>query len=140
MPIYLAQNNYKNPLDPANGVFQYTKAWKGDIFDYYQAHPIEGASFNHIMGGVMANQAGWVDIFPPQRLFDTDKGDNTPLVVDVGGNIGHDIEIFRESRPETAARLYLEDLPHVVARSKCPESVNRLGHDFFTPQPIKGMS
>ncbi|KUI74029.1 Demethylsterigmatocystin 6-O-methyltransferase [Cytospora mali] len=135
-PIYLAQNDYQNPVDPTNGIFQYTKAWKGDMFHYYQAHPVEGASFDHVMGGVMANQASWVDIFPSQTLLDTDKGGELPLVVDVGGNIGHDIEKFRKRHPNTVNRLYLEDLPQVVARSESP--VNKLGHDFFTPQPIKG--
>ncbi|KAK3940206.1 O-methyltransferase-domain-containing protein [Diplogelasinospora grovesii] len=129
MPIYLAQNGYRNPVDPTNG---------GDMFHYYQAHPVEGASFDHVMGGVMANQARWVDIFPSKTLIDTAKGGDSPLVVDVGGNIGHDIDKFRETHPETAARLYLEDLPQVVARSKCPDTVNKLGYDFFTPQPIKG--
>ena len=138
MPVYLALTGYKNPVDPTSGVFQHAKGWKGDMFHYYEAHPVEGASFDHVMGGVMANQARWVDIFPSQVLFDTDKGGNTPLVVDVGGNIGHDIEKFRESHPDTAARLYLEDRPEVVERSKCPKTVNRLGYDFFTPQPIKG--
>ncbi|MCJ1317167.1 hypothetical protein MMC15_002490 [Xylographa vitiligo] len=138
MPIYLAQNDYRNPVDATNGVFQYTKAWKGDMFHYYQTHPAEGASFDHVMGGVMANQARWVDIFPSQTLLDTDRGGASPLVVDVGGNIGHDIEKFRKTHPETAARLYLEDLPQVVARSECPDSVHKLGYDFFTPQPIKG--
>jgi hypothetical protein len=134
MPIYLAQNEYKNPVDPNNGVFQYTKGWKGDMFHYYEAHPVEGASFDQVMGGVMANQARWVDIFPSQSLLNTDKGGDSPLVVDVGGNIGHDIEKFREMHPETAARLYLEDRPEVVARSKCPDTVNKLGYNFFTPR------
>ncbi|KAI0139592.1 S-adenosyl-L-methionine-dependent methyltransferase [Hypoxylon sp. NC0597] len=137
MPEFLAQNGYKNPVDPSNGVFQYAKGWKGDMFNYYESHPIEGASFDHVMGGVMANQAGWLEIFPHNKLLDT--GDSqSPLVVDVGGNIGHDIERFREAHPETAHRLYLEDRPEVVQRSKCPDTVNRVGYDFFTPQPIKG--
>ena len=138
MPIYLAQNGYKNPLDPSNGIFQYTKGFKGDMFHYYVSHPVEGESFNHVMGGVMANQAGWVDIFPHETLLDSDVDSNSPLVVDVGGNIGHDIEKFRQKNPDTAPRLYLEDRPEVVKHSKCPEPVNKIGYDFFTPQPIKG--
>lgn len=145
MPIFLSQTNYKNPVDPDNGVFQYAKGWKGDMFHYYQAHPVEGASFNHVMGGVMANQARWVDIFPSHTLLEAPKGSGQqpgdgPLVVDVGGNIGHDIEKFRAEHPETAGRLYLEDRPEVVKLSKCPDSVNKLGYDFFTPQPVKGES
>lgn len=138
MPIYLAHNSYRNVVDPTNGVFQYTKGWKGDMFHYYQAHPEEGASFNQVMGGVMANQARWVDIFPSKSLLDTAKGSDTPLVVDVGGNIGHDIEKFRETHPDTADRLYLQDRPEVIKLSKCVPEVHRVSYDFFTPQPIKG--
>ncbi|KAI1446999.1 S-adenosyl-L-methionine-dependent methyltransferase [Annulohypoxylon stygium] len=137
MPEFLAQNSYKNPVDPNNGVFQAAKGWKGDMFDYYKSHPVEGASFDHVMGGVMANQAGWPEIFPANTLLETADA-QSPLVVDVGGNIGHDIERFRQEFPETASRLYLEDLPDVVKRSKCPDDVNKIGYDFFTPQPIKG--
>lgn len=148
LPIFLAHNAYRNPVDPNNGVFQYAKGWKGDMFDYYQAHPVEGQSFNHVMGGVMANQARWVDIFPSETLLESvvrstldqemEVTENSPLVVDVGGNIGHDIEKFRQKHPETAVRLYLEDRPEVVKLSKCPDSINKLGYDFFTPQPVKG--
>ncbi|RMD44105.1 hypothetical protein DV735_g969, partial [Chaetothyriales sp. CBS 134920] len=136
-PEYLAKTGYKNPLDPTDGIFQYTKGWKGDLFQYYDAHPREGDSFNQVMGGVMAHQAGWLEIFPHDTLLKT-SDPNLPLVVDVGGNIGHDIERFRQAHPETAARLYLEDRPAVIKLSKCPDPVNKIGYDFFTPQPIKG--
>lgn len=138
MPEYLAQKGYKNPLDPSDGVFQFTKDFKGDMFHYYESHPVEGESFNHVMGGVMANQAGWVDIFPHQKILGSDMDSDSPLLVDVGGNIGHDMEKFRQIYPMTASRLYLEDRPEVVKHSKCPGTVNKIGYDFFTPQPIKG--
>ncbi|KAI0506275.1 S-adenosyl-L-methionine-dependent methyltransferase [Xylaria bambusicola] len=138
LPIYLAQHDYKAPSDPTNGVFQFAKEFKGDLFHYYREHPVKGASFDLVMSSVMAHQASWVDIFPPEILFETDIGGDTPLVVDVGGNIGHDIEKFREKHPDTAARLYLEDLPHVLERAKCNKTVNRVAYDFFTPQPITG--
>lgn len=137
MPEYLALNNYETPLDPADGIFQYTKGgWKGDLFNYYEAHPREGESFNQVMGGVMAHQAGWLDIFPHRSLLNSDP--NRALLVDVGGNVGHDVEKFRQAYPETAARLYLQDRPEVVRLSKCPDPVNKMGYDFFTPQPVQG--
>ena len=136
MPEYLAKNGYKNPTNPTDGVFQYTKDWKGDLFQYYDVHSREGKTFNNIMGGVMARQAGWLDIFDHTTLLDADH--SKPLLVDIGGNLGHDIERFRSVHPHTAARLYLEDRPEVVQHSPCPDPVNKLGHDFFTPQPIKG--
>ena len=136
MPEFLAQTGLKNPVDPADGVFQYTKGWKGDMFDCYDTHPREGESFNHVMGGVMAHQAGWLDIFPHNTLLNSDT--DLPLLVDVGGNVGHDMERFRQAHPETATRLYLQDRPEVVKLSKCPDPVKKIGYDFFTPQPIKG--
>lgn len=107
------------------------------MFHFYQENTVEGESFNQVMGGVMANQAGWLDIFPHETILSSAAPDG-PLVVDVGGNIGHDLHRFYEAHPETAARLYLEDLPDVVKLSKCPDPVNKISHDFFTPQPIKG--
>jgi hypothetical protein len=50
----------------------------------------------------MANQAGWLDIFLHERILETSHED-TPLVVDIGGNIGHDMERFRQAHSETAS-------------------------------------
>ncbi|KAG8167505.1 hypothetical protein KVR01_003194 [Diaporthe batatas] len=112
LPRYLEQTGYKNPVDPNDGVFQYAKDCRGkDMFHFYQENRVEGESFNQ----------------PDQ-----------PLLVDVGGNIGHDLDRFYQAHPETASRLYLEDLAEVVSLSKCPDPVNKIGYDFFTPQPIKG--
>lgn len=141
MPEFFAKNGYKNPTDPADGIFQFAKGgYKGNLFQYYDENPREGESFNNVMGGVMANQAGWLDIYPHETLIaDAAKYPDRPLVVDVGGNVGHDMERFRRAHPETASRLYLQDRPDVVRLSKCPDPVNKMGYDFFTPQPIKGM-
>ncbi|KAL2151685.1 hypothetical protein VTH82DRAFT_6783 [Thermothelomyces myriococcoides] len=140
MPEFFAKNGYKNPTDPADGIFQFAKGgYKGNLFQYYDENPREGESFNNVMGGVMANQAGWLDIYPHETLIaDAAKYPDRPLVVDVGGNVGHDMERFRRAHPETASRLYLQDRPDVVRLSKCPDPVNKMGYDFFTPQPIKG--
>ncbi|KGO46621.1 O-methyltransferase, family 2 [Penicillium expansum] len=136
-PEYLKKTGYANVTDPEDGVFQYTKDYKGDLFAYYNDNPREGASFNHVMGGVMADQATWLDIIPPESFLNG-VDPSQPLVVDVGGNIGHDIEKFRQVYPDTAAQLYLEDRPAVIELSKCPDPVNKIPHDFFQEQPIKG--
>lgn len=140
MPEFLAKNGYKSPDDPANGVFQYAKGgYKGNLFEYYDAHPAEGASFNQVMGGVMATQASWLDIYPHDTLVaDAAAHPDGPVLVDVGGNVGHDLERFRQAHPETASRLHLQDRADVVRLSKCPDPVNKTPYDFFTPQPVKG--
>ncbi|KAK0511168.1 hypothetical protein JMJ35_006720 [Cladonia borealis] len=137
MPEYLAETGYLNPTDPENGVFQYTKGSTGNLFDYYNARPQEGDSFNHVMGGVMAHQASWLSIYPHETLVQS-ASEGSPILVDVGGNVGHDLERFRLKHPEIAERLVLQDRPDVIALSKCPNPVQKMSHDFFTPQPVKG--
>jgi len=137
MPEYLAQTGYKNPRDPRDGVFQYANSCKGeDMFDYLAVNNVKGERFNNIMGGVMAHQTSWLDLFPTKNLIDSAA--DGPLLVDVGGNVGHDMERFRQANPQLASRMYLQDRPEVVKRSKCPDPLNKMGYDFFTPQPIKG--
>ncbi|KAL4867610.1 hypothetical protein BDV12DRAFT_209748 [Aspergillus spectabilis] len=141
-PEYLRSTNYTNPTDPQDGIFQYAKGgYKGDLFQYYSENPREGAAFSQIMGGVIAaHQASWLDIIsvPEHILADADPDPTSPLLVDIGGNIGHDLENFRVAYPDLASRLYLQDLPAVIERATCPDPVNKIAHDFFEPQPVRG--
>ena len=142
MPEYLAQTGYVNPTDPADGIFQYTKKFKGNLFDYYKANPQEGKSFNSVMGGVMAHQASWLTIYPHETLLhsssETSSANVPVILVDVGGNVGHDLERFRLLYPGLAERLVLQDRAEVVCDSICPDPVRKMAHNFFTPQPVKG--
>ncbi|RAH80333.1 S-adenosyl-L-methionine-dependent methyltransferase [Aspergillus japonicus CBS 114.51] len=139
MPEYLAKTKYQNPTDPNDGIFQYTKNFQGSLFDYYAQHPAEGAVFNNVMGSVMAKQAGMLDIIPYDRLADDQPDESgTPLLVDVGGNVGHDMNKFLGKKPGLAGRLVLQDRPEVVRQAICPAEVRAMAHDFFTPQPVKG--
>lgn len=137
MPEYLKQTGYSNPANPEDGIFQYTTGSKGNLFDYYDTHPKEGESFNHVMGGVMAHQASWLLIYPYETLVNI-AAKESAILVDIGGNVGHDLERFRIRYPDMAARLVLQDRPDVVALSKCPDPVQKMPYDFFTPQPVQG--
>lgn len=139
LPEYLAHNEYKNPSSSSDTVFQYTKGCKEGLFEYYDSHPRESKTFNDMMGGVMAHQAGMLDLYPYQNLVDGSQAD-CPLLVDVGGNVGHDLQKFLQKHPETAHRLVLQDRAEVLRDSKCPPAVKLMPHDFFAPQPVKGLS
>ncbi|KAF2204392.1 S-adenosyl-L-methionine-dependent methyltransferase, partial [Delitschia confertaspora ATCC 74209] len=146
MPEYLAKTGYKNPNDEHDGIFQYTTGFKGGLFQYYDANPDKGNTFNYVMSGVMATQASWLDIFPHQRFVEENScpkcspaaDKDAAILVDVGGNVGHDLERFREAHPEVANKLVLQDRPDVVKNSTLPDPVVKMGHDFFTEQPVKG--
>ncbi|KAL5001374.1 S-adenosyl-L-methionine-dependent methyltransferase [Aspergillus recurvatus] len=141
-PEYLATTNYTTPRDPENGIFQAAKGFKGSLWQWYEQNPELGASFNQLIGGVMANQACWLDILPApvlrEILFGEGVSTDRPLLVDVGGSIGHDMNKFIAAHPDLANRCYLQDLPAVIVESKVPDPVHKMGHDFFTPQPITG--
>ncbi|KAL4882669.1 S-adenosyl-L-methionine-dependent methyltransferase [Aspergillus karnatakaensis] len=138
-PEFLAKTGYQNPTDPNDGIFQYTKDFKGNLFDYYNSHEKEGRVFNNMMGGVMAHQAGMLDIYPFERLDDGQPNDSTtPLLVDVGGNVGHDMNKLLSHESDLAPRLVLQDRGDVIALAKCPTTVQKMVHDFFTAQPVMG--
>lgn len=108
----------------------------------------------------MAHQTSWLDIYPSQTLLedtansvvaqkvvnkngrveeDAVNGEEEKAVlVDVGGNVGHDMQRFYNAHPEAARRCYLQDRPEVVKLSQVPDPVRKMGYDFFTPQPVQG--
>jgi hypothetical protein len=82
----------------------------------------------------------WVDVFQPESLLPTARtGEEDVLLVDVGGNQGHDLKMFQEHRGKLPGRLILQDLPQAVKKHEKPlEGIEVMGYDFFTTQPIKG--
>jgi hypothetical protein len=61
------------------------------------------------------------------------------LLVDIGGNQGHDLKLFQDQEPGLPGRLVLMDLPEVVNKITTPlNGIEVIPYDFFTPQPITG--
>lgn len=64
------------------------------------------------------------------------------LLVDIGGSVGHELSEFRRKWPDAPGRPVLQDLPEVIAQAKTMSlhsSIELMGHDFFTEQPVKGI-
>lgn len=84
----------------------------------------------------------WHEIYPAATELDVtayQQSQEPPLLVDVGGNTGYDAASFRTKNPHIKGRCVVEDLPETLASSPVPpEGIERIGYDFFTPQPIKG--
>lgn len=81
-----------------------------------------------------------VGFFPVLDLVMQVKSDDV-LLVDMGGSIGHDLSEFDRKWSQTPGRLILQDLPEVVDQAPAlPSRIEKMYHDFFTEQPIKGMS
>jgi hypothetical protein len=63
------------------------------------------------------------------------------LVVDIGGGTGHDLLGLKARYPGLKGRLVLEELPYLISQMTDKlDGVELVEHDFYNPQPIKGMS
>lgn len=141
-PQFLALTSYKNPEGPSNP-FQTAFGTDKQMFPWLMEHPEHMSHFNDLMTGVTMNRTQWfqfanVDaiLFKEQKASDEEG----VLLVDIGGGRGHDVEVFQKSFPDAKGRLVLQDLPPVIDDIKeLHSSIERMPHDFFSAQPIKGM-
>lgn len=104
--------------------------------------------FNLFMGNTMGARQYWHEWYDVQGhlLSGFDPSQSSALLVDIGGGKGHDLQAFDKTFGEPswqgASRLVLQDLPPVldaVPENGLPESIERMAHDFFNEQPVKGM-
>ncbi|KAI0129229.1 S-adenosyl-L-methionine-dependent methyltransferase [Hypoxylon sp. NC0597] len=140
MPSFLKKTGYKNPTDATNGVIQHLQGSGTSFFQYIVSDSIRNKEFADAMGSYSKrNTTAWLDVFPTDTLLQDAKLDR-PLVVDVGGSKGHDLEEFRLRHPEIPdGSLVLQDLPGVLRSVQITDkSVTKDPYDFFAPQPIMG--
>ena len=92
------------------------------------------------MGGRRKGGLRWLDIYPAEsELQGTLKSVDDVLLVDIGGNQGHDLKDFRERHPNLPGKLVLMDLPEAIENNKSDMSgIKMIPYNFFAPQPIKG--
>lgn len=139
VPEFLAERKYQNPTDLLDTPFH--KAWKTDLhfWAWVHQHPREAAYFNLFM---VAQRSSTKDCFSFLPLQDECQGwpASKPVFVDVGGGTRQQCNTLKENFPSLPGKVILQDLPAVAAEAKVSEGIEVMAHDFFTPQPVKGMS
>ena len=80
----------------------------------------------------------WLDVFPFEDQLCYGVTPDTPLLVDVGGGVGHQCIALKTRLPHVLGRIILQDLPEVVAQAIPMEGVEPMAYDFWKPQPVKG--
>ncbi|KAJ5704304.1 hypothetical protein N7493_011442 [Penicillium malachiteum] len=147
MPIWFKENGYNSPIDGNNSPFQTGFRTECLFFDFLRGknpdYPDLGSQFNNLMSAYHQGRASWMDpnTYPVQeKLIDgASTKENHVLIVDVGGNKGHDLEEFRLKWPNAPGRLILQDLPQILEDIKSLDSaIEPMAHDFYTEQPVKG--
>lgn len=137
VPEALKDNGWKNPsADPVT--FKKAFGDEHNAFSWLGTHPEVLGDFNNMMTAQRFNRKNWYDFFPVQeKLLEGFEGG--PLLVDIGGAQGFELECFKERFPGADGELILQDLPHVIESIQdLDPSIGRMKHDFFTPQPVKG--
>ncbi|KAI9150538.1 O-methyltransferase mpaG [Paramyrothecium foliicola] len=133
---------WKNPSDASDTSLMYAYGINQDMFSWLESQGY-GKHFNDLMIGYHEGRKPWMspDVYPVQeRLISGASPDpKEPFLVDIGGNIGHDLLQFKITFPNAPGSLILQDLPVVIRGIKeLDPSIVRVEHDFRTEQPIKG--
>ena len=94
------------------------------------------------MSGYRQGKSSWCDegFYPVTERIGQGINSEAPLLVDVGGGLGHDLRELRAKHPELSGRLVLQDQADVIKQvGNSEKGIELAVHDFFTPQPVKGM-
>lgn len=135
---YFKSTGFRNPTHPGDSPFKY--AFGAQKFEWLAKNPEASNDFNFFMTGRReGNTTGtWLDFYPvAENLIDGARvEDDAVFCVDIGGGKGHDLIKMDHRFPIIPGRLVLQDLEKVVG---CDSVYESMVHDFFQPQPLKGM-
>jgi hypothetical protein len=143
-PNFLKERNYQNPTDKGDSVFMYAMPTDLHYFTWL-SQPGREAEYKAFERHMSFKDMGrkWYDPsnVNVRELMNNPTDPDAPLMVDIGGNIGHDLIGLRNTYPDMPGRLVLQDLPATIDnldRMTFPKDIEAMPHDFFTPQPIQG--
>jgi hypothetical protein len=134
----MRETGFHNP----EGISPFEYTFEKHLWTYLGENPKLQKDMMDYMTGRRGGGMRWLDIYPiaSQLESNTKSREDVILLVDIGGNQGHDLKLFKSRQPNLAGRLILMDLPEVVNKIADPlEGIEVVSYDFFTPQPIKGM-
>jgi hypothetical protein len=103
----------------------------------------EPAVFKNFQLSMMAQEESSpiVGFYDYDKLYDPEKDGERVTLVDVGGGQGQQISKILAAHPKLkSSKFVLQDMPEVLALAagNIPDDVERMQHDFWTPQPVKG--
>lgn len=138
LPSFLAGSNYQNITDNSRTVHH--KAWDTDVsaFTWLSQHPERFSDFNLYMAAQHRTARSWLSVYPLGEEIQEWQPSDTPVFVDVGGGIGHQCAEVIAQYPELSGRIALQDLANCIDEALPTPGVDKIVHDIYDPQPIKG--
>ncbi|KAJ0118604.1 S-adenosyl-L-methionine-dependent methyltransferase [Diaporthe amygdali] len=136
---FMRAENYKNPISKDNTIWKFGTGSDLPYFTWMQTQDERQRAFANHMKFKSIRQ-NWYDTVTLNEIFPEDFNPKEVLIVDVGGNAGHDLLGFSRAHPKQPGRLILQDLPGQIQPLDKQElsPIEPMCHDFFTPQPVKG--
>lgn len=136
----LSKHQFQSPTHASQSAFDY--AFGASLFDWMKENPATLRCFDLFMAGRRVGKTSWLDYYPiHERLIKGTNLENAIFMVDIGGGRGHDLMSLRDKYGHEGlpGRLILQDL--AVETSEDTTAVfESMPHNFFEPQPVKGMS
>jgi demethylsterigmatocystin 6-O-methyltransferase len=141
IPKYLAETKYANPQDMMHTPYQLANSTDLPAFVHFptKSPPALIQDFNLWMSAQFQYEKTWVDVFDMEQLCLNSEA-TTPIFVDIGGGIGHQCALLKSKLPNQAGRVVLQDLPVSIEHALPTAGVENTVLDFWTGQPIKGIS
>ncbi|PQE28128.1 Sterigmatocystin 8-O-methyltransferase protein [Rutstroemia sp. NJR-2017a BBW] len=111
-PKYFKESGHRCPTNPQDGLMQYAFQTKLQTFDFFSTMPHIIRDFNTFMGNTMGARDYWVQWYPVSEQILDGVTKEHPLIVDVGGGKGHDLQAFHEKFPGQGriCHMYLKRL------------------------------
>ncbi|KAI1756266.1 S-adenosyl-L-methionine-dependent methyltransferase [Xylaria castorea] len=143
MPQFLRENKYANMTSPALIPWYQSHDTTEPIFNWINERPEVLKSFMGWMAGQRDGLPTFLSVVDFDAEFTKGAEASTPVLVDVGGSMGHQCIAVRRKYPELVGRVVLQDLPETVEKVKANplpgfQGIEVMAHDFFTPQPLPG--
>lgn len=139
MPSFFKENGYADITDVTKTILTKTfNLTDKSMFEWLPTQPEWMTQFNALMQAWEENQQSWLNVYPLQQACRNRKREQ-PLFVDDGGGLGHQAIRLAERFPNMDGRIVVQDVQGDLMATLKHKKVEFMQHDFFQPQPIKGM-
>ncbi|KAL8826682.1 MAG: hypothetical protein Q9170_007312 [Blastenia crenularia] len=142
LPEILASTKYHSPIDPNYSGMQLAFNTEDNLFAYFAKKPKVLENFGVFMAAQAVGRPNFLDIYPAAEQlvqgFESDKNPERVMLIDVGGATGEEALEFRRRYPTAPGKLVLQERESVIERLPETKGLEKMVHDFFTPQPVRG--
>lgn len=140
---FFRNNGFKSPEDHLLNPYCFAhQTGEKNMWEHIGAFPERFQNLNLAMIAQTVATNWTVGIFPfKDELKEVKSDDETVLVVDIGGGSGHVTKQIMEFVEEIPGKVVLQERDELIdAIGRTIPEVTTMKYDFFTPQPIKGMT